>query len=301
MADPYCSIWCSGCHDPAVNLAFEESLMEMCDRNQVILYLWQNNPSLIIGRHQNPYVECHVPRVIDDRIPVIRRKSGGGTVYHDLGNLNYTFIAGKDYYDEKRHFRVIMDALVSLGIKAELTDRNDLRYCGKKFSGNAFIHHKTVSCHHGTLLVSGDLDKLVYYLEPSKITVDSKGVPSIRTKVVNLNQALKGLKIEALEKAIVGSFEKEYNCQCTKRVMETSQVDASNVECYKQWHWNVGESPKAVVSLEDHLDHMGPSVSFQIKNGLVTYVSNKRETPLSVDEETLNTKYSESLFRRSEL
>ncbi|HOV70336.1 MAG TPA: lipoate--protein ligase family protein, partial [Clostridia bacterium] len=154
--------------DPHQNLAFEEYLFETADEDTATMYLWTNASTVVIGRNQNPWRECKVELLEKDGGKLSRRTTGGGAVYHDLGNLNFSFIMSKEAYSVQRQLGVIIEAVRSLGIDAEFSGRNDILACGRKFSGNAFAVRKNGALHHGTLLINADMDMLTHYLTVSE-------------------------------------------------------------------------------------------------------------------------------------
>lgn len=173
--------------DPYKNLALEAWLFEN-GRQDVWLYLWQNQHTVVIGRNQNAWKECRLSALEADGGKLARRGSGGGAVYHDVGNLNFTFILPRDVYDLRRQLGVILAAMERLGIPARFTGRNDLvTQDGAKFSGNAFQFSAHTALHHGTILVAADMGALSQYLAPSKAKLAAKGVDSVRSRVCNLN------------------------------------------------------------------------------------------------------------------
>ena len=202
--------------DPYVNLAIEERILERAEELGPTLMLWRNEPCVVIGRHQNPWVECDLAAMRRDALPLVRRISGGGAVYHDGGNTNFSFIAPSKAdpphaaYDQERHFRVVIDGLARLGIEAWKTDRNDLRVGERKISGNAFRHTRGRSLHHGTLLVNANLDLLTAYLSPSGALIETKATPSVRSTVMNLVEVRPDVTHEMLWDAIAEAFDAEY-------------------------------------------------------------------------------------------
>ena len=149
----------SGDFDPHRNLALETALMDAIQPGDMCLYLWQNQHTVVIGRNQNAWKECRCELLHEEGGTLARRPSGGGAVYHDLGNLNFTFAASPERYDLNKQLGMILDALAIAGIRAEFTGRNDITIDGRKFSGNAFKHSKNCSLQHGTLLVSADMER----------------------------------------------------------------------------------------------------------------------------------------------
>ena len=196
------------CTDPHRNLAVEQALLEAVGEDTCILYLWQNRHTVVIGRNQNAWRECRTGQMETDGVFLARRLSGGGAVFHDLGNLNFTFLVRKPGYDLNRQLGVIVEACRLMGIPAERSGRNDVLTGGRKFSGNAFYEHQGRCYHHGTLLVDVDMTAMGRYLSPSKAKLEAKGVSSVRSRVVNLRELKPDLTIEetALDGACVDAL-----------------------------------------------------------------------------------------------
>ena len=203
--------------DPYTNLAFEdclfrEHLSKQCPN---ILFLYQNLPSVVIGRAQNPWLEANLPYLKKNNINLVRRQSGGGTVYHDLGNLNYCFLALNDYYLIDQHLRIITQALEDLGINAIANKRNDIIIntddgINKKISGSAFRTAKDRSFHHATLLINSNIDNLIQSISSTHKIFDAKGVQSIRSSVMNINQIKSETNIEINSKNIIKKISDKY-------------------------------------------------------------------------------------------
>ena len=197
--------------DPYENLALEEALLHRVGEGELILYLWQNERTVVIGRNQNPWKECRTALLSEEGGHLARRLSGGGAVFHDLGNLNFTFLMPAQDYDLPRQLTVIQRACRSLGIPAERSGRNDLLADGRKFSGNAFYKHNGKAYHHGTLMVDVDLDRVQRYLSPSKAKLAAKGVESVRSRVVNLREFVPTLTVEQLADALIAALAEVYS------------------------------------------------------------------------------------------
>jgi lipoate-protein ligase A len=248
------SIVLSQSSNPWFNLALEEHLFSTIHEDEVIMYLWQNHDTVVIGNNQNPWKECDLNTIEADGVKVARRLSGGGAVYHDIGNLNFTFIAGNALYDQERQLNVILEAVNSFGFSAAFSGRNDLLIDGKKFSGNAYFYGDSASFHHGTLLVCADLMRLSKYLTPSNHKIISKGIDSVSSRVMNLNAGKQEITISDLKERLITSFQSEYGeCAFSKSFFqdsETMQELDGLYEKYSSWQWIFGESPSFEVHFE---------------------------------------------------
>lgn len=200
----------SGSTDPYYNLAVEQRLMEETEEDCCTLYLWQNQHTVVIGRNQNAWRECRTQLLKEEGGGLARRLSGGGAVYHDLGNLNFTFLMPSGRFDLDRQLEVIVRACARAGVRVQRSGRNDLLAGGGKFSGNAFYRAGGRSYHHGTLMVDVDMERLGRYLSPSKAKLESKGVASVRTRVANLTDYVPGLTCGELDKLLEASFSEVY-------------------------------------------------------------------------------------------
>ncbi len=235
------------CHDAALNLAKEEYILSSGAFRDEVLFFYINAPSVIIGRHQNTVDEINSEFVREHDIQVVRRCSGGGAVYHDLGNLNYSLITPglPKAADFSALLKPILAALHEIGLPAELNGRNDLTLNGAKFSGNAYYRTNRGSVIHGTLLFDSDLDMLTKVLKPHPEKLSSKGVQSVRSRVCLIKNELPDVKnTEELESAIVRHF----NTAAPLEVKELTDPDMQAVKAlaekrYYDPQWNYGESP----------------------------------------------------------
>lgn len=194
-------------NNPWFNLATESWLIENpAFQDTHILYLWRNQPCIVIGRYQNPWVECNLAKMERDSILLARRFSGGGAVYQDLGNTCFTMISPKKTYDKARNFDIVRQALRACGIESELSGRNDILVDGKKVSGSAFQVTATRGCHHGTLLINADLSRIGEYLTPDKQKLEAKGIKSVASRVVNLQELAPSFTYGQFAEAIVEAF-----------------------------------------------------------------------------------------------
>ncbi len=262
-------------HNPWLNLAREEYLFNSISQNNIshiIFYLWQNQNTIVIGKNQNPWKECQIPLLEKENVYLARRISGGGAVFHDLGNLNFTFIIPKEMYDLSRQLKVILNAMQSLGIPAEFKGRNDLVVQDRKFSGNAFCYQSKQALHHGTILVSADLEKLTRYLQVSQDKIKSKGVSSVRSRVINLNEFVPGLTIQTVEQALNDSFQKEYGGY-SEKYFDDAQFDAEVLQKlyqrYASWEWRFGNAPKFDITLDTRFSWGGIELGLSLNDAKV--------------------------------
>ena len=261
----------SGSLDPFLNLATEQHLLETVNGGCCLLYLWQNENTVVVGRNQNPWAECRVSLLEDEGGHLARRLSGGGAVFHDLGNLNFTFLVPTADYDLIKQQRVLLEACRSFGVPAELSGRNDLTADSRKFSGNAFYHNGPRSYHHGTLLVDVNGEKLARYLTPARAKLEAKGVPSVRSRVVNLRELCPSITIDGLKKALVASFEEVYGLKSAPRVM--TEADESRVaalrETYAGWAWRFGQKLPFTCRTEGRFAWGGVEIQLQVNEGVI--------------------------------
>ena len=255
--------------DPYYNLAVEERLLDTVDAGCCILYLWQNRSTVVIGKNQNAFAECRTSLLEEEGGVLARRLSGGGAVYHDLGNLNFTFVMPSEDYDLQRQSDVILTACQSLGIPAEKSGRNDILADGKKFSGNAFYRGKRASYHHGTLLVAADLEKLGRYLTPPRAKLEAKGAKSVRSRVANLREFVPGLTVEQLKGALAEAFSLVYGLP----VGTMAAPDGNAVEALRQrnasWEWNYGSRPLCTAQAEGRFPWGGAELLVTVTEGRI--------------------------------
>jgi lipoate-protein ligase A len=193
----------SGGTDPYANLAFEELLMDIVATDTYLLHLWQNDNTIVIGRNQNAYDELKVDEFKQAGGKPARRLSGGGAVYHDLGNLNFTLMACNDIFDNRKHYDIILQAVRKLGVNAEFNGRNDLTVNGSKFSGNAFYDNGKSSFQHGTILVNSDINRMQQYLTPDESKLQRNSVNSVSSRVVNLSELLPEITVEKVRYELI--------------------------------------------------------------------------------------------------
>lgn len=262
--------------DPTFNLALEEYVLKDLGNREDFILLWQNEPSVIIGRNQNTIEEINSAYIEKHGIHVVRRISGGGAVYHDFGNLNYTFVTDntKDNLNNFRKFtEPVITALNNLGIPAEFAGRNDIVLEGKKISGNAQTYYQDRMFHHGTILFDADLDMVADVLKVSADKIASKGIKSSRSRVTNIRPYLKqpmdiGKFQDYLLKQILGTED------IASKTYTLSDTDLHNIkdlqnDKYRSWEWNYGRSPE--FSLQKSGRYPGGKVAFylDVKEGII--------------------------------
>ena len=216
---------CSENTSPYYNLALERSLFDFVDEDTVILYLWQNSHTIVIGKNQNAYAECKVDEFIGAGGTLARRPSGGGAVYHDLGNLNFSIICKESIAKEHTYQRIVKEALSYFGIVSEFNGRNDLTVNDKKFSGNAFYVKDDVMCQHGTILINSDFKELSKYLTPDISKLERNHVKSVESRVVNLSEISDQITVESMKEAMI---------KATNAVKLGKAPTESKVEEYKK-------------------------------------------------------------------
>ncbi len=234
--------------DPYFNLATEEYVLKNFDDDAFML--WRNAPSIIVGKHQNTLAEINVDYVKQNNIPVVRRLSGGGAVFHDLGNLNFTFIQkGKEesLIDFRKYTEPIIEVLQTLGIDARFEGRNDLTIAGRKFSGNAEHIWKSKVLHHGTLLFSSHMPDLSAALNADPLKFQDKAVKSVRSRVTNISEHLANpMEVMQFAALIQDHIAVKYP---DSSMLELSKADHAKInelvrDKYSTWEWNYGYSPK---------------------------------------------------------
>lgn len=196
------------------NQAMEEFLLRRLEAGDCGLYLWRNARTVICGRNQSVRSECATARLVADGGKVAKRLSGGGAVYHDLGNLNFSFFADEHEYDVPRQLGVVAKALAAFGIRAEKTGRNDLAVDGRKFSGNAFLKQGFRRLHHGTIMLEVNAEALAKYLTPTPIKLARNGVASVVSRTINLKALNSSLTVEKLTDELKRVYAEEYGAVC---------------------------------------------------------------------------------------
>ncbi|HLR79354.1 MAG TPA: lipoate--protein ligase [Bacillota bacterium] len=266
-----------GVTDPSINLAIEEYVLQKFGEKDTYLLFYINEPSIIIGRNQNTVEEINTDYVDQHGIKVVRRLSGGGAVYHDLGNLNFSFITkddGDSFHNFAKFTKPVVEALNSVGVPAELEGRNDLVVNGRKISGNAMFSTKGRMFSHGTLMFDSEIEHVVSALNVSQEKIESKGIKSIRSRVANIAEFLE-------EKMTMDQFKKMilrhvFDVDDVKDVprYKLTEEDWENIhhiskERYQKWDWNFGKSPSFNVKASHKFDSGLVDVRLDVKRGII--------------------------------
>lgn len=234
--------------NPYWNMAFESYCFENIATEEDYFFIWKNEPSIVLGRHQNVFEEINPHFVYRTGLPLVRRISGGGAVYHDLGNINFTFIYTRKHNGKinyTKHNKMIQKALLELGIETSLSARHDILLNGMKISGNAQKIYKDRVLHHGTLLYKSDLKKLEGSLYTIKKNMRSKSTKSVRSQVTNIcDQWEKKLSIKEFEEHLIGYLSNGYNDEeIYLNTGDKLKIERKANEIFCSWNWIYGESP----------------------------------------------------------
>jgi lipoate-protein ligase A len=266
--------------DPYFNLAMEDFWLRQAEIDDDLFYLWRNAPSVVVGRNQNPYREVRLLDCLRDDVPVIRRVSGGGAVYHDVGNVNFTFVYRNGASKVNRYeevLRPIVDALRNMGIPATFREKSELEVGGLKISGNAQGLHKGRILHHGTLLFDADLERLGRYLHNREKTTEGPSVPSNPANVGLLNPYwLKGDVVDFMEE-LSHQVERALKTRFELRPIaaeELNKIETLAVQRYRSFEWNYGETPPFTKRVHDACGD--PATKLLVENGVIVHVESCR-------------------------
>ncbi|MCS3432985.1 lipoate--protein ligase A [Klebsiella sp. BIGb0407] len=269
----------SDSHDPWFNLAVEETIFRQMPTTQRVLFLWRNADTVVIGRAQNPWKECNTARMEQDNIRLARRSSGGGAVFHDLGNTCFTFMAGKPEYDKSVSTALVLNALHKLGINAKASGRNDLEVETtdgvRKISGSAYKETPDRGFHHGTLLLNADLTRLADYLNPDPKKLQAKGITSVRARVANLTDISPAITHEQICDSIISAFFALYGEQVeAEHISPQALPDLPGfVDTFARqssWEWNFGQAPAFSHLLDNRFSWGGIELHFDVEKGHIT-------------------------------
>lgn len=278
-SSPPCQVFVST--EPCIlfNLAFEQWLIG--GRVTVpTLFLWRNHKAVVIGRHQNPWTECDLSRMDREGVTLARRNTGGGAVYQDLGNSCFSFLGPPGKLPKDHNSSIILEALRNhYGIKGISTGRNDLTVHGRKFSGSAYSQTAAGVVHHGTLLRDVNLDGLHHCLTPHRLKLQSKGVTSVTSRVVNLKEINPDITYEGLNLAVIDSFLKTYGpLQTDVQQVSLASPHAKEAifqahhQSFLDWDWRYGKTPKFSHRFEHRFDWAMFEFHLDVKDGRISDV-----------------------------
>ena len=283
-------------NDPRINLALEEFLFWQTPADQTRFFFYINSASVISGKHQNPWRECDLKELDLQDIPFCRRFTGGGTVYHDLGNLNFSIINSLDNHSPGRNLDLIINGLKKLGINADKNDKNDLLIGEKKFSGSAFAIKKEKAIHHGTLLINTDMDTMQAVLQPSVKRINGSGTLSRPAEVINLSGIVVNLTAIKVQKALIEYLQERYTDVSETMIDANSvaeQINSSLVEKYQSWLWTFGQTPKfdVTIDLENESKINNPVIS--VDRGIIKVMN---DLPEEMNENYAGSRFSIDLL-----
>lgn len=264
-----------GITDPQINLAIEEYALKNLDINENYLLFYINEPSIIIGKNQNTIEEINTDYVEKNGIKVVRRLSGGGAVYHDLGNLNFSFITkddGESFHNFRKFTEPVVAALKKLGVNAELSGRNDLEVEGRKISGNAQFSTKGRMFSHGTLMLNSEIENVVSALKVKKDKIESKGIKSVRSRVANISEFLtEKMEISEFRSLLLRNIF-EGQDQIPEYVLteeDWEKIHQLSKERYQNWEWNYGRSPKFNLQHSHRFPAGSIDVRLEVNKGII--------------------------------
>lgn len=266
-------VYVAHCTNPYINLATEKVLFDNVKEDEIILYLWQNENTVVIGRNQNPWAECNLSAMEKDGVHLARRLSGGGAVFHDLGNLNFTFISAEKNYSLENNLQVIKKACIAAGINAETSGRNDILTNGKKFSGNAFYNSKGKSYHHGTIMINADKEKLTHYLTPSKAKLEAKGVKSVKSRVINLSELNPALTAETMAEYLSTAFKSTYPYASKKEASVNIEEINKLAKIFESRSHLYGTQPPFTYSADSRFDWGSIDIKLYVEKGIIKDVN----------------------------
>lgn len=271
-------IYFSNSVNPWFNLAIEDWLFQDLADFDHVLYLWRNDQTVVIGRSQNPWLECDLHSMERDHIYLARRQSGGGAVFQDMGNTNFTLISKKEFYDKEANTKIILDALKNFRINAKASGRNDIvveRNAElRKISGSAYKEKFDRAFHHGTLLINANLAQLEHYLSPNKKKLISKGIKSVRSRVANLTELNPKINHKNLTHEIIKLFQKKYKSKTQVEILDARALNKlpelqKRYEKLQSWDWLYGQTLEFTHHLSERFDWATIDMQCVIKNAKI--------------------------------
>ena len=252
------------------NLAVEDYMLDRTEPDDAVIYFFINSNAVIIGRNQNPWAECRLRQMETDGVQLARRISGGGAVYHDRGNLNFSFIMGSNRYNLQKQTELILSTVRAMGIPCNFSGRNDLLADGRKFSGNAFCERSKAKMHHGTLLVNTDMEKLQHYLSVDIAKLTSKGIHSVRSRVCNLREFRPDLNTDTVLEKL-----KEV---CRSKYGDIAELNVDNIKTeeleqyitkHSSTEWRFGKTPQFDYEAACRFPWGGVQLHLRLRSGAV--------------------------------
>ena len=289
MATATASVVISHETDPHINLALEEWLLRRPGGPKTVLLLYRNAASVVIGRNQNPWLECDLREAARRQLRLARRISGGGTVYHDPGNTNFTFVMPRPDYSPERYLALVVDTLETLGVPATMTDRHAIEYNGRKISGTAFMLTGKRALQHGTMLMSADLETMDAVLTPARNDLESSAVRSVASPVINLADVAADLSHDAFSKVLCDCFEnRKGNCRCevthlTRAGMADLPGYRDYVDKQRSWSWMFARTPRFSRTFQYRLPREDIAITCHVRKGRIARLdipASVRGTPL---------------------
>ena len=261
---------------PTLNLAMEEYVLKNMPKDDSYFLFYINRPSIIIGKNQNTIEEVNQSYIDEQGIDVVRRISGGGAVYHDTGNLNFSFVTdddGNSLHNFQKFTEPIVEALKSLGVDANLSGRNDIQVGEAKISGNAMVKVKDRMFSHGTLMLNSELDEVQNALKVNPAKIKSKGIKSVRSRVANISEFLdEPIDINKFKEIILKSIFGETQVEEYKLTDEDwEKIEKLSNEKYRTWEWNYGRNPKYNFEREEKFEKGFVQIKLDVKKGRIEH------------------------------
>ncbi|TLP91165.1 lipoate--protein ligase [Staphylococcus xylosus] len=262
--------------DPTLNLAMEEYVLKNMPKDDSYFLFYINRPSIIIGKNQNTIEEVNQSYIDEQGIDVVRRISGGGAVYHDTGNLNFSFVTdddGNSFHNFQKFTEPIVEALKSLGVDAKLSGRNDIQVGEAKISGNAMVKVKDRMFSHGTLMLNSELDEVQNALKVNPAKIKSKGIKSVRSRVANISEFIdEPIDIDKFKEIILKSIFGETQVEEYKLTDEDwRKIEKLSNEKYRTWEWNYGRNPKYNFEREEKFEKGFVQIKLDVKKGRIEH------------------------------
>ncbi len=256
--------------NPYENLAVEKYLTDSCPTDSMILYLWQNDNTVVIGQNQNPYLECSPD---GSELYIARRLSGGGAVYHDKGNLNFTFITSVCDMNITQNMEIIQASCAMAGIETSLSGRNDLLAEGKKFSGNAFYNTNKNAYHHGTIMINCDTERMTRVLTPPRAKLEAKGIKSVRSRVINLSSLNAHLTPEKMSGYMLSSAEKKLGTKAEHLMPPSMDIIRDDFGLFSSREYIYHKTPPFTKEAEAHFCWGNVRIMLEVKKNIITSAS----------------------------